>query len=169
MGKKTTFASRRHSDIFTPSKAHDSSTNNGDDSGKNQDGHNFHATSKQFKFPASVLSGTKRSGKLDLHNQWLHCIPEFVFTDPHVGEHAKLVDLSYNKLDEVDPRLLNLRKSLRILNLSNNNIKRLDPSLGNMLGLRFICLDNNPLEPDIRRYYIKGRLYSYIHVSRALF
>jgi hypothetical protein len=87
------------------------------------------------------MGNIKNATKLDLSNQGLTEIPEYVF----VCRNLQRLNLSNNKITEIPARLAVLKR-LKTLDLSNNSIKQLLSRFFNLQNLQTLNLNHNQLK-----------------------
>jgi hypothetical protein len=120
---------------------------------------------KIAQVPAELIEMTKdKVTKLSLQNNWLNSLPSQFRNMARLGyldiSHNRLtefpevlcncpaleiLDISSNQISTLPRYLGNLADSLKVLSLSNNKFEYLPPCIADIVDLRFLEIDNNPL------------------------
>lgn len=105
---------------------------------------------EELKSGAFAQTNTIKS--IDLSNNLLNILVEGTFTDlgPPAAGGTEIIYLKNNKINYIEANTF--PKSLRILNLDNNQLTRLDKSFTNLTNLQMLYLNHNKLQlvPDFR-------------------
>lgn len=83
----------------------------------------------------------KTEKKLDLSNQNLEKLPEYVLSKTNLEE----LDISNNKLSGALPAEIRHLQNLKVLNASNNNMTGVPAEVGQLRNLEVLDLSNNQL------------------------
>lgn len=86
-------------------------------------------------------SGNVENRVLDLSNQGLTKIPEYVFSQTGLQE----LNVSYNSLSGAIQSQIGQLKNLKVLNASNNQMTGVPAEVGQLLKLEVLNLSNNQL------------------------
>ena len=132
---------------------------------------------KITRLPASIMSLIKLTF-LDVSNNQLQTIPDEISQLPHLLQ----VVLSFNRFSTIPKALFEMKnlqtlllannqivdidvdgllkvKTLHVLDLSNNNIARVPPQLGNLTWLKSLTLEGNSFRAPRPQIMMKGTQY----------
>mgnify|MGYP003916050199 CR=1 FL=1 len=87
---------------------------------------------------------------LNLNNNRLKVFPELPFPN------LSVLLISNNMLENIDMLTLNQMKCLHTLDLSNNNIQRVPPELGNLTTINNLQLNGNSFKIPRTQILMKG-------------
>ena len=136
------------------------------------------AQNKINELPGTIMMTLSKLTFLDVSNNLLQALPEEISQLPHLLQivlsfnrfstmpkaifkmkSLQTVLMANNQVVDIDVDGLLELKTLQVLDLSNNNISRVPPQLGNVSWLKSLTLDGNSFRSPRPQIMMKGTQY----------